>query len=748
MMQRTSPLVTTTLILRTGLLSRCLCAFACFLMLHSAAIGQPGTRPDLLVADFEGDSYGEWQITGDAFADRPAQGTLAGQMHVGGFKGKGLVNSFAGGDDTTGTLTSPPIKAGRNYLSFLVGGGGHAGTTCMNLLVDGEIVHTVTGNNTEPGGSESLTQAYWDISALQGKMFTLQIVDAATGGWGHINVDHLVQTDVKPKLPEFARREKAFIVDSRYLIIPIQNDGEQNGQIQLFIDNQEARRYSLNIATSADSTDWYAFFTIDAYHGQNARVVASRVTEEGFELIKQSSTIPGEEAFYTEPHRPQFHFTQKVGWINDPNGMVYQDGTWHFFFQHNPVALPWGNMTWGHATSKDLLHWDQQPNKLFPSTMAKGACFSGGATVDMNNTAGWGKNTLVAFLTDTGAGESIAYSNDGGKTFTWYEGNPVVKHQGRDPKVIWYAYDSEDTPISEAAKDLGGHWVMVVYDEHPDYDRNAAFYTSTNLKDWTEQSHLRGYFECTELFKLPVLDRDGNATADSEADARWVVFAADAQYAIGSFDGKTFTPEHEGKHQVHWGSYYASQTFDGAPDGRKIQMGWLRVDAPGPYNQHFSFPHRLTLRNTDDGIRMFANPIEEVRDLYANSNQAPAQKLVAGQPVRLPVGSDLLDVRLKVSIGDATAIELTLPGRTITYDVANQKLNEAPLKPVEGIVTMRVLADRSLTEIIGNDGRVYISGGGPAKLKATEVSVKAIGGNAQLKSLDAHELKSIWTSGK
>jgi fructan beta-fructosidase len=691
---------------------------------------------DILVADFEGETYGEWKAEGDAFGTGPSKGTLPSQMHVSGFNGKGLVNSFLGGDSTTGTLTSPPIKIERKYLTFLVGGGGHAGKTCMNLLVDDEIVHTITGANTRSGGSEELEPAFWDVSDLIGKTVTLEIVDNATGGWGHVNVDHIVQTDTKPELPELARREKSFTVENRYLIIPIQNKGRSKGEIQVLVGDQAVRKYGLNIATSAETTDWYAFFTIDAYKGQTARVVASKVTEEGFALVKQADTIPGEDNFYREPHRPQFHFTQKVGWNNDPNGMVYHDGTWHLFFQHNPVALPWGNMTWGHATSKDLLHWEQQPNKLFPSTMARGACFSGGATVDTNNTAGWGKNTLVAFLTDTGAGESIAYSTDGGNTFTWYEGNPVVKHKGRDPKVIWYAYDDDDKPLNDTAKKLGGHWVMVVYDEHPEFKRNAAFYTSTNLKEWAEQSHLPGYFECTELFALPV---DGDAK-----NTRWVVFAADAKYAVGTFDGTTFTPEHEGKHQVHWGPYYASQTFDNSPDGRKIQMGWLRVPAPGPYNQHFSFPHRLTLRTTEDGIRMFAKPIKEIEDLRAKSNQATSQELVADKPVTLPVDSDLLDIRLTVEVGIATAIELNLPGRTIRYDAKAQKLNEAPLKPVDGRISIQVLADRSLTEIIGNDGRVFVSGRSPAEVNAAEVTVTAIGGNAKLVSLDAHELKSIW----
>ncbi|MDP6115356.1 MAG: glycoside hydrolase family 32 protein [Planctomycetota bacterium] len=705
------------------------------LMILASPLGAQEARPDILIADFEGNTYGDWKTEGEAFGKGPAKGTLPRQMRVTGFKGKGLVNSFLRGDGTAGKLTSPPIKIERKFLTFLVGGGGHRGKTCMDLLVDGKVVHTITGANTRPGGSEELMPAFWDMSELAGKTVTLQIVDAATGGWGHVNVDHIVQSDTKPKAPALVLREKTFTVENKYLVFPIQN-GRGRGRLELYIGDQKVRQYGLNLATSEESTDWYAFFTIESYKGKQARVVASKVTEEAFPLIRQSDTIPGEENFYKEPHRPQFHFTQKVGWNNDPNGMVYHDGTWHFFFQHNPVALPWGNMTWGHATSKDLLHWEQQPNKLFPGTMAKGACFSGGATVDKNSTAGWGENTLVAFLTDTGAGESIAYSTDGGKTFIWYEGNPVVKHRGRDPKVIWYAYDENDTPLNDATKKLGGHWVMAVYDEHKEHKRNAAFYASTNLKDWSEQSHLPGYFECTELFELPV---DGD-----EKNTRWVVFAADAKYAVGKFDGKTFTPEHKGKHQVHWGPYYASQTFDNAPDGRRIQMGWARIGSPGPYNQHFSFPHRLTLRSTDEGIRMFARPVREIEKLRAKSNKAEAQNLVADKPVAMPVSSDLLDVRLTVEVGNASTIELKLPGRSIKYDAKAQKLNGAPLKPVDGKVTIQVLADRSLTEIIGNEGRVYITGKGPAKLDATEVTVTAHGGNAKLLSLEAHELKSIW----
>jgi len=544
------------------------------------------------------------------------------------------------------------------------------------------------------------------------------------------------EAQAQPAAPEM--REKEFTVANKYLVMPIQNKGGKGAAIKLYIDGKAVRQYGIKLAPTAAEADWYAFFTIADYKGKKAKVEAT-TTEAGFALIKQSDTIPGEENFYKEPHRPQFHFTQKVGWNNDPNGMVYQDGKWHLFFQHNPVGLPWGNMTWGHATSKDLLHWEQQPDKLFPKTMCKGDAFSGSATVDRKNTAGWGENTLVAFLTDTGCGECVAYSTDKGATFNWYEQNPVVKHGGRDPKVSWYAYSKEDQPLDDKAKGLGGHWVMVVFDEKQGVGQNAAFYTSTNLKDWTEQSHLPGYFECTDLFQLAI---DGDAK-----NTRWVVFAADAKYAVGRFDGKTFTPEHEGKHQVHYGPYYASQTFDNSPDGRRIQIGWNQVASPGPYNQHFSFPHCLTLRKTEDGIRMFATPIKEIETLRAKSNTAKPQKLDSNKPLDLAVGSDLLDIRLTVEVGTAATIELNVPGGVVKYDVKAMKLNNAEMKPVDGKIQIQVLVDRALMEIVGNGGRVYISGAGPGKqVDVKNISVTATGGDAKLVALEAHELKSIWNA--
>ena len=548
--------------------------------------------------------------------------------------------------------------------------------------------------------------------------------------------------ETKPEAPE--KRGKEFTVANKYLIMPIQNKAAAKvSNITLSIDGKAVRQYDLRLAPTAEQADWYAFFTIGNYMGKKARVEAT-TTAAGFALVKQSDTIPGEENFYKEPHRPQFHFTQKVGWHNDPNGLVYHDGKWHLFYQLNPVGLDWTNMTWGHATSKDLVHWEQRPDALFPNTMAQGLCYSGSATVDKKNTAGWGENTLVAFFTDTGCGESAAYSTDGGETFTYYEKNPVLKRVHRDPKVIWYAYGKEDTPLDDKAKELGGHWVMALHD-----GSDIIFLTSIDMKKWTRQSNVIGYIECPDLIKLTV-DDDANNT-------RWVIYGCDAKYAVGRFDGRKFTPEHEGKHRVHWGKYLAAQTFDNSPDGRMVQIGWVQVDAPGPYNQHFSFPHCLTLRKTGDGIRMFATPVKEIETLRIKSNQAQPQKMAAGQAVNLPVGSDLLDVRLTVELGSAGTIELNVPGSTIRYDVKTSMLDVVslagdakkgdgvPLTPVNGAIKLQVLVDRAIMEIAGNDGRVYISGAGPGKkVDVNRISATANGGDAKLVEFAAHELKSIW----
>jgi len=737
---------------------RTVAALSLSLLLGISAVAH--TADDILVNDFEADDYGEWKIEGEAFGKGPAKGTFGGQQHVSGFEGKGLVNTFIKGDRPVGTLTSPEFTIERDYLNFLIGGGHHPGGTCMNLLVDGKVVLSATGPNIDDGGNEFLNWECWDVKKYSGKKVVLQIVDKLSGRWGHVNVDQIVQSDKKAEKKEYPphpRRgggvqltgtEIELPVTGKNLLLPI-TGGQGGGNLTVMVGDQLVHRLACTFAPNKDAVDWWGYLDMSEYAGKTAKLYVN--APEGIpELVKFGDELPNLQPLYDEALRPQFHMSQKRGWNNDPNGMVYYEGEYHFFWQCNPAGNRWANMYWGHAVSPDMIHWTELPHALrnggdhvenrHPS-MAVRNCFSGSANVDELNTAGWqtgDEKVLVAAFTDTGCGEALAYSNDRGRTWTYYKGNPVIRHRGRDPKLVWYTYDKDDTPIDDVAKKLGGHWVIAVYDEKD--GRNVAIYTSPNLKEWTEQSHLMGYFECAELFELPV---DGD-----DQNTRWVVYAADAKYAIGDFDGKTFTPEHEGKHQVHWGGYYASQCFSNPPDGRVVQVGWARVGMPGmPFNQTFSLPTNLTLRKTADGIRMFANPIKELDNLRKpDAIEIKDEELTAEEPsVTFKVEGDLVDVVLNVKKGTANKVTLQVGKFRTSYDFGAQTLDGKPAKMDGEVATVRMLVDRPMHEIVGGNGACYTTnGGGSNGQPIGAVTVTAEGGTAKIQSLGIYELNSAW----
>jgi len=713
----------------------------CGSLLHAA-------ETDILINDFEAANYGDWKVEGEAFGTGPAKGTLGGQMPVSGFEGKGLVNTFLGGDRPTGKLTSPEFTIERDYIKFLIGGGGHKGKTCMNLLVDGRVVLTATGPNTRPGGSEFLNWENWDVRQYKGKTAVIQIVDDASGGWGHINVDQISQSNTPAKKKPFVapprrggetphlENAQEIKITGKYLLFPVSNKG-QRGRMTIVVDDQLVHNLDCDFPPNPDAVDWWSYLNMEEYVGKTAKVVA-RAAPEVCEMIESSDEIRHLMPLYDEALRPQFHMSQMRGWNNDPNGMCYYDGEYHFFWQCNPGGRNWANMYWGHATSPDMVHWTEQDRALrsygdnvenrHPS-MADKNCFSGSGNVDLNNTAGWQKGaekTIVLAFTDTGCGEALAYSTDRGKTFKYYEGNPIIQHSGRDPNLVWY--------------EPGKHWVIAVFDQDKEHGRNVAFYTSKDLKEWTRQSNLPGYFECPELFELPV---DGDP-----ANKKWVVYAADAQYAIGEFDGKRFAPDHEGKYRVHWGAYYASQCFSNPPDGRVVQIGWARIGMPDmPFNQTFTVPTNLTLRTTGDGIRMFATPIEELKQLRKpDPKTAENVELTAEAPaVTFDVTDQLFDIVVNVKKGTASKAILRFGENAATYDFAGQKLDEMPLRMKDGRVTFRVLVDRPMYELIGGGGACFKTSGrrDPGK-PLGKISLSAEGGSLSVESLTAYEMMSAW----
>ncbi|HRZ56169.1 MAG TPA: GH32 C-terminal domain-containing protein [Candidatus Paceibacterota bacterium] len=700
-----------------------------------ASAAEPSARPDILIADFERADYGDWTATGQAFGPGPARGTLSNQMAVEGYLGERLVNSFFNGDGTTGTLTSPLFRIERRYLQFLIGGGMHPGQACMNLLLDGQVVRTATGPNDRPGGSERLDWQQWDVGEFGGRQAALQIVDSATGGWGHINVDHIRLSDrALPGLLTNVVRE--FAVERRYLNLPVKQRAPKR-RVRLEVGSRVVREFEIELADAAP--DFWVFLDLTPFAGRRAALGVDRLPEDSkaLDLVDQTDAFRGADGLYREPLRPQFHFSSRRGWNNDPNGLVYYRGEYHLFYQHNPYGWDWGNMHWGHAVSTDLVHWCELPIALYP--VAHGDwVFSGSAVVDARNTGGFktgSEEVLVAAYTSTGRGECIVYSNDRGRSWTEYAGNPVVKHEGRDPRLFWHA------PT--------GRWCMAVYDEF-EGGRWIAFYSSPDLKAWTFHSRIEGFFECPDIFELPVDAQPGEGTDGGGAASKWVLTAANSAYQLGRFDGRVFTaetpmlPGHRGE------SFYAAQTYSDMPDGRRVQIGWGQMATPGmPFNQMMTFPCELSLRTTGDGVRLCWQPVRELDRLRARKHTFDPQALEPGVNPLANLSVDLHETRIDVNPGSASALRLSVGGVDVIYAAAARELickkHRAPLRPRDGRVSLRVLVDRTSIEIFGNEGEVYMPVYRPPELSGTRsVGLLAEGGAARVRSLEVNELESIW----
>lgn len=714
-------------------MNRILTATLCTTLALSAAAA---AAEDILVADFEKDSYAPWTVTGEAFGPGPARGSLPGQMHLDGFKGRGLVNSFFKGDDSVGSLTSPEFRIERKFVTFLIGGG-KSDRLALQLIVDGKVVRSATGPNDKAGGSEALAPASWDVSDLAGTTATLRIVDDAQGGWGHINVDHIVQTDVKPK-GFLQNAERTLTATSRYLHIPIKN-GAPKRVVTLLVDGQRVVRNDIELADAA--ADWWAPMDVSAWRGKPLTLRVDKLHEDSTALssIEQSDALKDAGQLYREPLRGQFHFSPKRGWNNDPNGCVFYNGEYHLFFQHNPYGWSWGNMHWGHAVSKDLVHWEELGDKLLPDDM--GPMFSGSAVVDCKNTSGFGKDgqpPLVLFYTAAGnpTVQGMAYSTDG-RTFTKYSGNPIVNEVtggNRDPKVIWH----------EPAK----RWVMVLYVEWKG-KHTVHFFTSPNHKEWSLASITEGsdkggrfLFECPDFFELPV---DGNA-----AQRKWVLLGADSRYAVGSFDGAKFTPEAERLPGHRGKGFYAAQSFSDVPDGRRIFIGWWQTETRDmPFNQSMTVPLELKLTQTSDGPRMTFTPVKELETLRAKTHRFDPLTLKPGDKNPLDdIRAELVELRVEFEPGDAKEVVLNIRDIMVEYDVRKQELivagHRAPAPLRDGKQRLIIYCDRTGAEVFASDGLCYVPMPFNTKAENTRLFLETRGGAAKITSLAVHELHSAW----
>ena len=710
---------------------------ACIVATTTMAMMASAQREDILIADFEGEDYGAWQAEGAAFGSGPAQGTLPHQMNVTGFKGKGFVNSYNGGDGPTGTLTSPLFAIERPFITFLIGGGGWEGKTCMNLLVDGKTVRTATGSNTRAGGSEELEPASWNVSDLLGKTARIQIVDAATGGWGHINVDHITACDALPPMPQ-KNATRDFTANKRWLLLPVKN-GAKKCKMEVRDGAEVLRFFDIELAES--DPDWWAPLDLSAWQNRTLTLWVDKLPggSKGLENAKLADAPVPAEGLYREPLRPLLHFSPRRGWLNDPNGLSYYNGEYHLFFQHNPYGVGWGNMHWGHAVSKDLVHWQEVDEALYPDAL--GPMFSGSAVVDHANTSGFGKDgkaPLVLIYTAAGnpATQCVAYSLDG-RTFTKHAGNPVVANitsGNRDPKVFWHA------PTQR--------WIMALYVGHPDKLHTTELLSSPNLREWSRLSVISGdkgggnyLYECPDLFEL--------ANADASF-SKWVHFGADGQYAVGAFDGTTFTPEAE-RLRGYWGNcYYAAQTFSDMPDGRRVLIGWLQAPSPGmPFNQCMSLPHELGLTHTPDGIRLTHTPIKELAALRGGAHPFQAETIKPGDANPLAgFEADAMELRLTCDMGTDAELALDLRGVPLRYDTAKQELtigkHKTPWPISDAKLGLTLYLDRTCVEVFSQDGLLYAPVAVIPKAEANGATVTVGRGEVKNLSGTAYALESCW----
>ena len=505
--------------------------------------------------------------------------------------------------------------------------------------------------------------------------------------------------------------------EGRYLWLPIQESAPE-GKLQVIVSN--VAQMEQNVRFAREKVDYYVALDMQPWLGAKGLSVVIQNVPKGsvcFSKIKQNDDK--QYMLIPETYRPSYHHAPERGWMNDPNGLFFKDGVWHLYCQYNPYGSMWGNMHWAHSTSTDLVHWQQQPVALAPD--AWGTMFSGSCVVDHNNTAGFGKDAIISMYTSSRPtpfggdvqAQCIAYSNDGGKTFTKYVGNPVItdeKKDFRDPHVFW--------------NEEAGFWNMILA-----AGQEMQIFSSSNLKDWKLESSFGheygnhgGVWECPDLMKMKVRGTD---------QEKWMLicninpggpFGGSAtQYFIGQFDGHKFTCEDEPS-ETKWMDYgkdhYATITFDNAPEGRRCAIAWMSNW------QYANQVPTMQFRSANSIVRDLGL-FEYNGETYCSVTPAREMDSIRGQRISHPTETCEIVVSLK---GDA---QLTLRNSkdekvVITYDEAEQTIDFdrrrsgdvsfsdafpcSVSSPTYGEVkTLRIFIDRCSIEIFDGDGKFSLT---------------------------------------
>ncbi|MFK4086100.1 glycoside hydrolase family 32 protein [Kribbella sp. NPDC020789] len=427
---------------------------------------------------------------------------------------------------------------------------------------------------------------------------------------------------------------------------------------------------------------------------------------------------------YHEENRGQFHFSPRRGWMSDPNAPLHYRGVYHLYFQHAPNSLQWDTMHWGHATSTDLVHWQEQPIALDPA-IHPGDLWSGGGVVDTGNHSGLKNGDHDPILVYSGTnGVTVFFSLDGGFTFTAYDdGRKVVTPAGtsRDPKVFW-------DPASE-------RWGMVVWSDAG--GNGVDFFTSSDLLHWTFASRFAAewLFECPNMIRMPL-----------DGDYRWVLHGASGAYFVGDWDGTTFRSDWSAPQKINQtetfagAGYYAALNFSNLDGDRVVSIAWQGENRGSTWTGNASFPVDLRLRRMADGIRVVSRPVPEIESLRRNTRTWENLSLDADGARQLlsDVRVDTYELEATIDVREVQRFGFRLP-LEIAYSAG--RLNGVPLVPQDGKIKVRLLVDRDQLDVFGNDGEVYQSYNGNSG--SPELFTE---GELQLDSLTIHELASIWVS--
>ena len=504
-----------------------------------------------------------------------------------------------------------------------------------------------------------------------------------------------------------------------FLLLPVQEKAEMCN-IKVVKNNSQVK--ALNVRLASNHIDYYVPLDLKQF-GEEAKLALDIHVNgtyrndgelSGFTCWKNMQLSDTFDTANREKYRPVYHHTPAWGWMNDPNGMFYKDGVWHLYFQYNPYGSQWENMTWGHSTSTDLIHWTFQGAPI--EADAWGTIFSGSAVVDHNNTAGFGKGAVVAMYTSAGENQtqSIAYSNDNGQTFTKYDGNPVLTSNTpdyRDPHVFW----NEDIK----------RWNMIMAEgQHMD------IYSSADLKEWKLESQFGaeygnhgGVWECPDLMKMKV--RGTN-------QYKWMLlcninpggpFGGSAtQYFVGQFDGHKFTCE-SAPEVTKWMDYgkdhYATVTFDNAPDGRRVAMAWM---------SNWQYANQVPTMQYRS-----ANSVPRDLDLYEYQGQTycgvtPSPELAAARPKKatktLSEACEMVvtlkgnaTITLANDKGEQVVMTYDEKSRTFAMDRTKSGQKEfsddfaaLTVAPVHGKMSqLRLFIDRSSIEAFDADGKMAMT---------------------------------------